>query len=44
LIEENRKAQANGKKDAELTARNAAQAVERRRQESRQHTTEHGRG
>jgi hypothetical protein len=36
LMEESAKAQANGRGYAELTARNAALAVERRRQQSRQ--------
>jgi hypothetical protein len=35
LMEESAKAQANGKGYAELTARNAALAVERRRQQSK---------
>ena len=44
LMEESTKAQANGKAYAELTARNAALAVERRRQQPKQHRiAEHGR-
>ena len=41
LMEESSKARANGKSYAEVTARNAALAVERRRQ-TRQRTTGHG--
>jgi hypothetical protein len=45
LMEESTKAQANGKNNAATTARNAALAVERRRQQPRrQRTAEHGRG
>jgi hypothetical protein len=44
LIEESTKAQTNGKSYAELTARNAAQAVERRRLQPRPREAEHGRG
>ena len=45
LMEESTKAQANGKGYAELTARNAALAVERRHGQSRRNrTTEYGRG
>jgi hypothetical protein len=43
LIEESSKAQANGKAYAELTARNAAAAVERRRWPVRQRMAEHSR-
>ena len=44
LMEESTKAQANGKPYAELTARNAALAVERRRQQPKQHRiAEYGR-
>ena len=44
LMEESIKAKANGRGYADLTARNAALAVERRRQQSRQHrVAEHGR-
>jgi hypothetical protein len=43
LIEESSKARANGKGYAEQTARNAALAVERRRQPRRQRTAEHER-
>jgi hypothetical protein len=44
LMEESTKAQENGEGYAELTARNAAAAVERRRQPPRQHqAAEHGR-
>jgi hypothetical protein len=46
LMEESTKARANGRDYADLTARNAALAVERRsRQPTRQHRPmEHGRG
>jgi len=45
LIEESAKAQANGDRYAILTARNAAAAVERRRQQPRRHrTAERGQG
>jgi hypothetical protein len=45
LMEESTKAQANGRDYAKLTARNAALAVERRRQQPRrQRTAQHGRG
>ena len=37
LMEESAKARANGKGYAELTARNAALAVERRRQQPKRH-------
>lgn len=43
LIEESSKARANGKSYAQQTARNAALAVERRRQPRRQRTAEHER-
>jgi hypothetical protein len=44
LMEESVKAQSNGRDYAKLTARNAALAVERRRQPHRSRTAEHGRG
>jgi hypothetical protein len=46
LMEESAKAQENGERYADLTARNAAAAVERSRQQQprRQRTAEHGRG
>jgi hypothetical protein len=43
LMEESTKAQANGRDYAKLTARNAALAVERRRQSRRQRTAQYGR-
>jgi hypothetical protein len=45
LMEESTKAQENGERYADLTARNAALAVERRHQQPRrQRSSEHGRG
>ena len=43
LMEESVKAKANGRGYAELTVRNAARAVERRREQPRRRTVEHGR-
>ena len=43
VMEESAKAKANGRGYAELTARNAARAVERRREQPRRRTVEHGR-
>lgn len=44
LMEESAKARANGKSYAELTAKNAAHAVERRKQQPRGRIATHGRG